>query len=74
MDGLYILIANHYGASNFAVWLIDADDGTNVDLLFNEIGDLTVKPTRFRAPSGRYRMAVTADGSWDLILSALNTP
>lgn len=62
-DGPFVVEASHRGSSNFQIELV----GNGVhELLVNEIGSYSGTVLAQDVPSGRYRMAVEADGTWSL--------
>ncbi|HEY7223724.1 MAG TPA: hypothetical protein VH561_09065 [Micromonosporaceae bacterium] len=65
-DYVHIAKITHSGSSNFAVWSLDAD-GSNLDLLVNEIGSYTgVRPIDIRDTPAALK--IEADGSWKITI------
>ena len=63
--GLSIFKMTHDGDSNFAIWLLD-DEGDNVDLLVNEIGDFDGSKAVSIRKGGIYLLDISADGNWKI--------
>ena len=57
----------YQGDSNFIIWLYRSD-GTQVELLENEIGNRNDSNTA-QVTSGIYTMDVQGQGSWSVIVS-----
>jgi hypothetical protein len=55
----------HDGDSNFAILLLD-DEGNNVDLLVNEIGEFDGSKAVGITKSGIYLLDISADGNWEI--------
>jgi hypothetical protein len=62
--GWAIFEGSHNGGSNFAVQLQD-ENGNDLELLVNEIGNYTGKTFAEIPNDGNYYLNVTADGSWN---------
>jgi len=63
--GLSKFRMNHDGDSNFAILLLD-DEGNNVDLLVNEIGEFDGSKAVGITKSGIYLLDISADGNWEI--------
>lgn len=63
-DSPLVVGAGHSGSSNFAVTIVG---NGNRELLINEIGRFGGEVAWADAESGRYRVAVEADGRWTLV-------
>lgn len=69
-DFAHIATITHTGSSNFVVWTIGAD-GSQLDLLVNEIGNYSgVRPVDFR--DNPAALQIEADGGWRIVIQALN--
>jgi len=72
--GLSIFHMTHDGASNFIIWLYDAETGEEVDLLANVIGSydgstiVGVTGEILQASPGEHLLDVTADGKWEVTI------
>jgi len=62
-NGLARFEMTHDGDSNFGVWLLD-DEGDNVELLVNEIGDFDGSKAVSIRKGGIYLLDISADGNW----------
>ncbi|MFF5004775.1 hypothetical protein ACFY3G_18325 [Streptomyces phaeochromogenes] len=62
--GGYRFSLTHDGERNFSAWLTD-DQGNNVDLLANKIGETNVSKV-VNVPRGTYLVNVGADGNWTI--------
>jgi hypothetical protein len=65
-SGPIVVQARHRGDSNFAVELVGAHSS---ELLVNEIGNYKGAVAYADATAGRYRLKITADGAWAVIVS-----
>jgi hypothetical protein len=63
--GLARFEMSHDGDSNFAVWLLD-DEGDQIDLLVNEIGEFDGSKAVSISNGGIYLLDITADGNWEI--------
>ncbi|MDY6931833.1 MAG: hypothetical protein SVJ22_07990 [Halobacteriota archaeon] len=63
--GLARFEMTHDGDSNFAVWLLD-DEGDNVELLVNEIGEFDGSKAVSISKGGIYLLDISADGNWEI--------
>jgi autonomous glycyl radical cofactor GrcA len=63
--GLARFEMTHDGDSNFAIWLLD-DEGDNVELLVNEIGNFDGSKAVSIRKSGIYLLDISADGNWEI--------
>ncbi|MFP6570887.1 MAG: hypothetical protein VB815_10345, partial [Dehalococcoidia bacterium] len=62
-EGMEIISESHVGEGNFVVWLLD-EDGDNLKLLANDIGNYEGSTSvRIDSP-GSYIITVEADGDW----------
>jgi hypothetical protein len=61
--GLVIFKFTHNGSSNFIVKLLD-EDGKNVDLLANAIGNFDGSKAQNISKEGIYLLDIDADGQW----------
>ena len=66
--GYIIVEGSHTGGSNFAVKLQN-EDGEDLELLVNEIGNYKGKTFAEIPADGNYYLNVTADGSWNFAIS-----
>jgi len=74
--GLVVVRGNQTGRSNFSAKLVDAA-GNEIGLVANVIGDVSGARYARVASDGSYRLNVTADGSWKLVIEQpkpLNAP
>jgi len=63
--GLARFEMTHDGDSNFAIWLLD-DEGNNVDLLVNKIGEFDGSKAVGISKGGIYLLDISADGNWEI--------
>jgi autonomous glycyl radical cofactor GrcA len=63
--GLARFEMTHDGDSNFAIWLLD-DEGDNVELLVNEIGEFDGSKAVSISKGGIYLLDISADGNWEI--------
>jgi hypothetical protein len=65
-DGPIVVNARHRGFSNFALEFVGANGS---ELLVNEIGNYKGEVAYADALAGRYRLKISADGYWGIIIS-----
>ena len=65
--GLTIFRMTHDGDRNFVVWLLD-DDGNQIDLLVNKIGEFDGSQAVGIKTLGNYILDISADGSWTITI------
>ncbi|MGB9927621.1 MAG: YncE family protein [Methanosarcina sp.] len=55
----------HAGSSNFIIWLMD-DQGNEIDLVANEVGNFNGSKAVSITQSGNYLLNIDADGNWEV--------
>ncbi|WP_235523392.1 TM2 domain-containing protein [Cellulomonas sp. Root485] len=68
-----IVTATHDGAANFAIAVLDAENGSTGELLVNTIGPYTGTTLFGRGLSEPVTLQITADGSWTLTVAPFST-
>ena len=68
-----IVTATHDGAANFAISVLDAENGSTGELLVNTIGPYTGTTLFGRGLSEPVTLQITADGSWTLTIAPFST-